>query len=259
MVASGGPGGGLKFIVGSEMVLADGLKLVVLACKPGRLRQSFGPRHPGAAAAERPLPPHPGDLERRSPWNGGIARPPGPLELPGAMPAPGRGLAGRAFSRPGLDRRRTPRRPDDGARIGSSAGIGGDERPAGGGGGDVHMHVRPAAAGAGCDDGAAPQDHGSRPVMPCSPMARHLRSRLRLSRLYPPEWLAETLAVAGRCDFPRPVALRVPGGDRPRRRDPGPGCAPRPSGGWPGATRGVPAAVRPRIEHELALIAELGA
>ncbi|HCV14584.1 MAG TPA: hypothetical protein DGC76_12940, partial [Candidatus Accumulibacter sp.] len=30
---------------------------------------------------------------------------------------------------------------------------------------------------------------------------RHLRTRLRLARLYPPELLAETLGIAERCNF----------------------------------------------------------
>ncbi|MCC6203151.1 MAG: PHP domain-containing protein, partial [Gammaproteobacteria bacterium] len=88
---------------------------------------------------------------------------------------------------------------------------------------------------------------------------RHLRPRQRLARIYPPDLLAETVAVATRCRFtldelryvyPREV---VPTGRAPaehlrslteagaRRR-------------WPS---GVSAKVRAQIEHELALIAEL--
>jgi len=88
---------------------------------------------------------------------------------------------------------------------------------------------------------------------------RHLRSRLRLARLYPPEMLAETVRVAARCEFsldelryeyPEEI---VPPGETPaswlraeterglRRRYPA----------------GVPASVRERIEHELTLIAEM--
>ena len=88
---------------------------------------------------------------------------------------------------------------------------------------------------------------------------RHLRSRLRLARLYPPELLAETLAIAARCDFSL-AELRyeypdevVPDGQTAaaflrnevekglRRRYPG---TPAPE-------------VRQRIEHELELIGEL--
>src|SRR6185295_19601895 len=89
---------------------------------------------------------------------------------------------------------------------------------------------------------------------------RHLRLRLRLARLYPPELLAATLEIARRCEFSLD-SLRyeypdevVPAGHTPgtwlrqlterglRRRFPG----------------GAPRAVRDLVEHELALIAELG-
>ena len=87
----------------------------------------------------------------------------------------------------------------------------------------------------------------------------HLRSRLRLARLYRPEWLATTVALAARCSFsldelhyeyPREI---VPDGHTPtswlRRRT------------EEGALRrfpaGVPPAVQAKIEHELALIQQL--
>ena len=88
----------------------------------------------------------------------------------------------------------------------------------------------------------------------------HLRSRLRLAMLYPRDLLEATLEVAQRCRFSLD-ALRyaypsevVPAGHTPdswlrqRVRD---GAARR----WP---HGVAAAVQRLIEHELALIAELG-
>ena len=43
---------------------------------------------------------------------------------------------------------------------------------------------------------------------------RHLRTRMRLASLYPPEALAQTLAVARRCGFAGRAALRVSGRDR---------------------------------------------
>jgi len=88
---------------------------------------------------------------------------------------------------------------------------------------------------------------------------RHLRSRLALSRLYPPELLAETLAVAARCEFsldelryeyPEEV---VPAGETPDswlRRLTEDGLARR----YPD---GVPDKVVTQVEHELALIAEM--
>ncbi len=88
---------------------------------------------------------------------------------------------------------------------------------------------------------------------------RHLRSRLRLARLYPPELLAESLRIAARCRFSL-AELRyeypeeiVPAGHSPAswlRHETEAGLCRR----YP---QGVPAAVRERIEHELALIGEL--
>ncbi len=89
---------------------------------------------------------------------------------------------------------------------------------------------------------------------------QHLRSRLRLARIYPPELLAESVALAGRCSFSLDE-LRY---EYPREIVP-PGRTP---GDWlrqltmEGATRrypgGMPDAVAAQIGHELALITELG-
>ncbi|HEY5637028.1 MAG TPA: error-prone DNA polymerase, partial [Burkholderiales bacterium] len=103
-----------------------------------------------------------------------------------------------------------------------------------------------------------------RPVSACgralqSNAERHLRLRMRLAQLYPPELLAETVAIAERCRFSLdtlryeyPEEL-VPAGDTPEgrlRHLTEEGLAWR----FPG---GVPEAVRSIIEHELALISEL--
>ena len=88
---------------------------------------------------------------------------------------------------------------------------------------------------------------------------RHLRELPRLRRLYPPELLAETLAVAARCTFsldelryeyPREL---VPSGETPQshlRNLVEAGARKR----WP---KGVAERTRATIEHELALISEL--
>ena len=88
---------------------------------------------------------------------------------------------------------------------------------------------------------------------------QHLRSRLRLAQIYPPELLAETQRVAARCHFsldelryqyPEEV---VPAGETPAshlRHITYQGAARR----WPD---GIPPKVQAQIEHELALIAEL--
>ncbi len=88
---------------------------------------------------------------------------------------------------------------------------------------------------------------------------RHLRSRLRLAQMYPPELLAETLHIAGRCDFNLDV-LRyeypdeiVPQGHTPTsylRELAEQGLSAR----FP---QGTAAKVRALVEKELALIHEI--
>jgi error-prone DNA polymerase len=89
---------------------------------------------------------------------------------------------------------------------------------------------------------------------------RYLRSRERLAGVYPPHLLAQTLAVAERCrfsletlryEYPEELA---PAGEAPAaylRRLTEAGARRR----WP---EGVPPSVCTQLEHELALIAELG-
>ena len=127
--------------------------------------------------------------------------------------------------------------------------------------GDVHFHVRSRKA---LQDVMTATRLG-RPVAECGfdlqPNAeRHLRSRPRIAQLYPPELLRETLHVAARCSFsldeiryqyPSEV---VPAGVTPRqhlRHLTDEGARKR----WP---QGLPDKWRARIEHELALIEELG-
>ncbi len=251
---------GLKFIVGSEFVLADGLKLVLLACNRagyGNLSAliTLGRRRAGKGRYHLTR----GDLESLAP-SGAV---PDCLALwvPSAEPAEadGRWLAerfpGRAWIAVELHAG-----PDDGAKLevlqalGEAAGL---PRVAAG---DVHMHER-----------------ARRPVQDVLTALRlkttvfeagyalfpngerHLRPRLRLSRLYPPELLAETLAIAGRCTFsldelryeyPEEI---VPAGETPAswlQAETERGLARR----YPA---GAPPAVRERVAHELALIAEL--
>ncbi|MDE2080841.1 MAG: error-prone DNA polymerase [Burkholderiales bacterium] len=104
-----------------------------------------------------------------------------------------------------------------------------------------------------------------RPVADCglalaANAERHLRPRLRLAGLYKPEWLQATLAIASRCDFSL-AELRY---EYPREIVP---AAHTPStwlrelterGARERYPAGLPASVRGRLEHELALIGRLG-
>ncbi|MGH8706016.1 MAG: error-prone DNA polymerase, partial [Burkholderiales bacterium] len=127
--------------------------------------------------------------------------------------------------------------------------------------GDVHMLVRSRRR---LQDALTAVRLG-RPVHECGRALhpngeRHLRLRARLAQLYPPELLGATLAIAERCAFSLdslryeyPEEL-VPAGETPSswlRKLTLEGLAWR----FPG---GVPRHVRELIEHELALVAELG-
>jgi len=127
--------------------------------------------------------------------------------------------------------------------------------------GDVHMHVRSRRR---LQDVLTAVRLG-KPVAQCGqalfPNAeRHLRLRVRLAQLYPAELLAESVAIAERCDFSLdslkyeyPAEL-VPEGETPAswlRKLAADGLRWR----FPA---GVPAKVGGLVEHELRLIAELG-
>ena len=127
--------------------------------------------------------------------------------------------------------------------------------------GDVHFHVRSRKA---LQDVMTATRLG-RTVADCGfdlqPNAeRHLRSRYRLSRLVPPELLAETLQVAARCHFSLdeiryryPSEVVPPGlsASQHLRQLTEAGATRR----WP---QGLTPELRARIEHELDLIEELG-
>ncbi len=127
--------------------------------------------------------------------------------------------------------------------------------------GDVHMHLRSRCR---LQDTLTAIRLG-RPVAQCGhalyPNAeRHLRQRMRLAHLYPAELLAETQRIAERCHFSL-EALRyeypeelVPKGETPAswlRWLTAQGLAWR----FP---HGIPDKIRQSVEHELGLIAELG-
>ena len=252
----------LRLIVGSEMATADGLKLVFLA----RNREGYGNLSALITLARRraakgayTLQRH--DLNAVSP-NGAV---PDCLVLwvPGSdyvrAVEDGRWLAGRFPGRLWIVAE-LHAGPDDMARIGELDAL---ARACGlpiVAAGDVHMHVRARRP---------VQDVLTALRLKTTVFAaghalfangeRHLRTRLRLSRLYPPDWLAESLRIAERCTFsidelryeyPEEI---VPASHTPTswlRHETEVGLRRR----YP---RGEPAPVRGRIEHELALISEL--
>jgi error-prone DNA polymerase len=126
--------------------------------------------------------------------------------------------------------------------------------------GDVHMHLRSRRR---LQDVLTAVRLG-KPVAACGqalhPNAeRHLRLRMRLAQLYPPELLEETLAVAARCRFSLDeLRYEYPAELVPENQTPA---------GWlrklteEGLRWRFPAGVPPKVaglvEHELALIAEL--
>ncbi|MBS1141480.1 MAG: error-prone polymerase [Proteobacteria bacterium] len=251
---------GLQLIVGSEMTTVDGLKLVFLA----KNREGYGNLSALITLARRraekgayTLQRH--DLNVVSP-NGAV---PDCLVLwvPGeaATVDDGRWLAerfpGRAWIAVELHAG-----PDDATKLADLQALGAACGLPLVAAGDVHMHVK-----------------ARRPVQDVLtalrlkttvfdagyalfPNAeRHLRTRLRLSRLYPPELLAETLKIADLCcfsldelryEYPEEI---VEAGHTPTswlRHETERGLLVR----YP---QGVPDQVRKLVEHELALIAEL--
>ncbi|KAB2909155.1 MAG: DNA polymerase III subunit alpha, partial [Dechloromonas sp.] len=251
---------GLKLLVGSEIRTADGLKLVFLA----KNREGYGNLSALITLARRraekgaySLPRH--DLNAVSP-NGAV---PDCLVLwvPGENPSPedGRWLAERFPGRLWIAVE-LHAGPDDAAQLADLQALGDACNLPLVAAGDVHMHVRARRPVQDVltalrlktsvfDAGYALFPNGE----------RHLRSRLRLARLYPPELLAETLRIAEQCTFsldelryeyPEEI---VPAGHTPTswlRHETEAGLRRR----YP---QGEPAAVRQRIEHELRLIAEL--
>jgi error-prone DNA polymerase len=251
---------GLKFIVGSEMTTSDGLKLVFLASN----RHGYGNlsalitlarrrAEKGAYTLQR------NDLEAIS--RSGALPDCLVLWVPGATPSvdDGRWLAAR-FPGRGWLAVELHAGPDDATRLESLQDLGAASGLPLVAAGDVHMHGRSRRPVQDVltalrlkttvfEAGYALYPNGE----------RHLRSRLRLARLYPPELLAETLKIAAQCTFsldelryeyPEEI---IPAGETPAswlRAETERGLGRR----YPD---GVPDSVRERVEHELALIGEM--
>lgn len=251
---------GLKLIVGSEMTTADGLKLVFLA----RNREGYGNLSALITLARRragkgnyTLQRH--DLTAVSP-NGAL---PDCLVLwipdDKASSEDGHWLAERFPGRLWIAAE-LHAGPDDAAKLADLQALGTACRVPLVAAGDVHMHTR---------DRRPVQDvltalrlkttlfEAGYALFPNA--ERHLRTRLRLSRLYPPELLAETLKIAEQCEFsldelryeyPEEIVPPQHSASSWLRHETERGLQSR----YP---QGVPAAVRQRVEHELTLIAEL--
>jgi error-prone DNA polymerase len=249
----------LQLIIGSEFTLSDGLRLLLLAtdrCSYGTLcalitdarrraakgsyrssRDDF--EHMGESACLTILVAHAaGDgLPEQAGW----------LKERFA----GHAWLGVGLFRDGRDRQHLQRCREVGRALGLPLVAAGD----------VHMHVRARRA---LQDTltairlGVPLTQAGRRLFPNA--ERRLRSLPELAQIYPPELLRETLDVAARCrfsldelryEYPEEI---VPAGRTPAvylRELSEAGAARR----WPG---GTPAKVSRQIEHELALIAELG-
>ena len=249
-------GCGLKLIVGTEVRLDDGTKLVLLAVD----RRSYGGLSSLITVGRRRSSKG-GYMLTRSDLEPVAASGALALLVPGERPEPasarwlaelfptGAWIAAELHCGAN-DRTRL-------ALLGELAAASGLPLVAAG---DVHMHLRSRKR---LQDTLTAIRLG-KPVAQCVqalyPNAeRSLRLRMRLAQLYPPDLLAETLAIAERCSFSLdelryeyPQEL-IPAGETPAswlRRITLEGL------GWrfPG---GVPGKVRELVEHELGLIAEL--
>ena len=246
---------GLKLLIGAELSLVDGLKLVALAT------DRFGYGNLCALATRGRMRAEKGSYQlERGDLDAGL---PGCLVLlvPGSRPDAGDArfiaerFAGRAWIAAEL-----VCGANDRARLTELLALGKCSGLPLVAAGDVHMHLRSRRL---LQD-TLTAIRLTRPVREAGhalhPNAeRHLRSRLRLARIYPRELTDATLEITGRCDFSLD-SLRyeypgevVPPGETPashlrclaerglRRRFP----------------QGAPQHVTDLVEHELALIAEL--
>ncbi len=246
---------GLKLLIGTEVDLADGLRLVILATD----RSGYGNLCALVTRARMRAVKGSYRLERGDLGNGL----PGCLVLlvPGARPEAGDArfvaehFAGRAWIAAELTCG-----ANDRARLTELTALGKCSRLPLVAAGDVHMHLRsrrPLQDTLTAIRLGRPVHEAGHALYPNA--ERHLRSRLRLARIYPGELLEATLQVAGRCDFSLD-SLRyeypgevVPAGETPashlrhlteqglRKRFP----------------QGAPRHVADLVEHEIKLIAEL--
>jgi error-prone DNA polymerase len=247
---------GLPLIVGTELALDDGPKLVLLATSRagyGGLSELITQGRRAAAKGSYRLTR--GDLEAAR-LEECLA-----LWIPGEPPVaeegewlacifPGRSWIAVELLAGGRDRERLAALATLGARLGVPCVAAGD----------VHMHVRGRRALQDTLTAIRLKTTVATAGLALYPNGeRHLRPRPALERLYPPDLLDESAAIARRCRFSLgelryeyPSEL-VPEGETPAswlRTLTKEGCRER----WP---QGAPPSVRAQIEHELELIAEL--
>ena len=249
-----------RLLIGSEMTMVDGLKLVFLA----QNREGYGNLSALITLARRRAEKGAYTL-RRHDFNA--------VSPSGAVPdclvlwvpdaalsvADGRWLAERFRGRCWIAVE-LHAGPDDGARLADLQALGAACGLPLVAAGDVHMHVkarRPVQDVLTALRLKTTVFEAGYALFPNG--ERHLRTRLRLARLYPPELLAETLNIADRCrfsldelryEYPEEI---IPPGETPAswlRAETERGLLRR----YPG---GVPDSVRVRVEHELKLIAEM--
>ena len=249
---------GLKLLIGTEIRLADGPKLVLLACDRagyGNLAELITRGRRSAAKGRYRL--------TRADLDGGLADCLAML-IPAASPpraclADAHWLAARFPGRAWIAAELLCG-PDDRAQLDALRELSRDSGLPLVAAGDVHMHVRSRRR---LQD-VLTAVRLAKPVAACGRSLhpngeRHLRLRMRLAHTYPPELLAETLRLAQACRFSLdelryeyPEEL-VPAGETPAswlRKLTDTGLEWR----FP---QGAPDHVRQLVEHELALIADL--
>ena len=267
---------GLKLIIGTEIRLDDGLKLVLLATD----RESYG--HLSALLTRGRMRAAKGsyrltrdDLEQNLTGCLAIFIPPALPASNLTLPLEGEGSEVKScehevYQHACFIAERFPRHawiaaellcgPDDKARLCRLRELSKRTGLPLVAAGDVHMHVRArrilqdvlTAIRLGI-----PMHEAGHALYPNA--ERHLRSRPRLAQIYPPELLSETVHIAARCNFSL-ASLRyeypdeiVPAGHTAAsylRQLTEQGLVRR-------FSQGVPAHVRDLIEHELKLVAEL--